>query len=541
MNTKPEGVGSKTTIYKRSAKTTPNTLHQLAFDHSLQPNIITLVSNGNIITANIAACELLGYAEEELVEQSRSIIFDIKESSFKKMLKQRTVEGQATALVKAVKKDGNILPCEITSAVFIDNGIEKAITTFVDISQSILKQKNIDAKKQKVVAADIIVAQTKSDVRLADNNEWIKYIAKTSYDVMWDWDIATGEIYVGDSIAEVLGYKVENNTLDLRNLRRCLLPGERSAVESRLFEVLASGSKSWKDTFGLKKQDGSVAITTCRASIVRDEDCKAIRMIGALQDISKLQDLEKKLDEQKDARQVSELPVDILWDWNILTNEACIGEGFQDLLGHTRHTNHNSQDWRNYLHADDKAATEIALQNAIESRDASWQHACRLTKADGSTASVFNRASIFRDDKDRAYRLVGIMRNLHPKKEDKSRNIGLLKDKKSKLIEDIKNVVLEVICYSHNKLTTNFSNYLSKILQYDYTYLANLFSEIEGMSIQQYIITQKIKCVKELIEINELTLTEIACKLQYSSVAHLSNQFKKITGLTPTQFKLNAK
>jgi PAS domain S-box-containing protein len=440
-----------------------------------------------------------------------------------------------------VKKDGSILPCQITSATFMDNGIEKAITTIVDLSQSILKQKNIDTKKENIVAANIIIAQTKSDVRLAENNEWIKYIAKNSYDVMWDWDIASGEIYVGDSIVEVFGYKVENNLVNFKDLRRCLFPEEKDIVEKKLHEVLASRSKSWKDSFTFKRQDGTAAFTTCRASIVRDENLKAIRMIGALQDISKLQELESKLEEQKDMGDALKDPLDVLWDWNLLTNDVCTGEGFEDLLGYTNQVNNgNINDWRDYLHPDDKVAAEKGLQQAIETSDTNWQHAHRLKKADGSTARVFNRASIFRDDSEKAYRVVGIMQDITPQKENRTQGAGLIEDKKRKLTGKIKNVVLELTHHSHEKLATNFSDYLSSVLKYDYTYLANLFSEVENMSIQQYVITQKIERVKELIETTDLTLTQIARKLQYSSVGHLSNQFKKVTGLTPTEFKLNS-
>jgi PAS domain S-box-containing protein len=111
--------------------------------------------------ANRAACKLLGYSSKELLTKSRSDIFDIKESGFKKMLKQRTAEGQSIALVTAIKKSGKTLPCEITSAVFMDEDrIEKAITTIRDRSQSILKQKNIDTKKEKIVADNIDQAKS---------------------------------------------------------------------------------------------------------------------------------------------------------------------------------------------------------------------------------------------------------------------------------------------------------------------------------------------------------------------------------------------
>jgi AraC-like DNA-binding protein len=115
--------------------------------------------------------------------------------------------------------------------------------------------------------------------------------------------------------------------------------------------------------------------------------------------------------------------------------------------------------------------------------------------------------------------------------------LELMEDKKSILIEKIKNIIIEMIHYSDEQPVTNFSTYLSGKLGYDYKYMSNLFSEVKGTTIEHYIIAHKIERAKELLIYNELTLTEIAWKLHYSSVAHLSNQFKKVTGLTPSFFK----
>jgi AraC-like DNA-binding protein len=115
--------------------------------------------------------------------------------------------------------------------------------------------------------------------------------------------------------------------------------------------------------------------------------------------------------------------------------------------------------------------------------------------------------------------------------------LELLDDNRSILIERIKNVITEMIHYSDEIPTQNYSDYISDKLSYDYTYLSNTFSEVKGITIQQFIILNKIERVKELLLYDELNLTEISYKLHYSSVAHLSNQFKKITGLTPSYFK----
>ncbi len=115
--------------------------------------------------------------------------------------------------------------------------------------------------------------------------------------------------------------------------------------------------------------------------------------------------------------------------------------------------------------------------------------------------------------------------------------LELMDDKKSVLIQKIKNVIIETVHYSEEPLTVNFSVYLTEKLNHDYTYLANLFSEVQGTTIEQFIIAHKIERVKELLVYNELNLTEIAYLMHYSGVAHLSTQFKKVTGLTPTHFK----
>ena len=115
--------------------------------------------------------------------------------------------------------------------------------------------------------------------------------------------------------------------------------------------------------------------------------------------------------------------------------------------------------------------------------------------------------------------------------------LELMDDKRAVLIEKIKKVIIEMVHYADERPKTNFSDYISQKLNHDYTYLSNLFSEVSGTTIEHYIIAHKIEKVKELILYDELNLTQISYKMNYSSVAHLSNQFKKVTGLTPSHFK----
>jgi AraC-like DNA-binding protein len=115
--------------------------------------------------------------------------------------------------------------------------------------------------------------------------------------------------------------------------------------------------------------------------------------------------------------------------------------------------------------------------------------------------------------------------------------LELMDDKKAILIERIKNTVIEMVHHSDEIIKINFSEYLSEKLSHNYTYMANLFSEVQGTTIEQFIISHKIERIKELIIYDELNITEIAWKMNYSSVAHLSSQFKKVTGLSPLHFK----
>jgi AraC-like DNA-binding protein len=137
---------------------------------------------------------------------------------------------------------------------------------------------------------------------------------------------------------------------------------------------------------------------------------------------------------------------------------------------------------------------------------------------------------------------VEIMEEISPEQRTeldtalKISGLELMDDKKAVLIEKIKNVIIDMIHFSDEMPTANYSTFISEKLHHDYTYLANLFSVVQGMTIQQFIISHKIERVKELLMYDELNLTEISYKMQYSSVAHLSNQFKKVTGLTPSHF-----
>lgn len=119
----------------------------------------------------------------------------------------------------------------------------------------------------------------------------------------------------------------------------------------------------------------------------------------------------------------------------------------------------------------------------------------------------------------------------------KKNGFELMDDKKSILVEKIKTSIIQLVHYTDEQIKVNLSDFLSEKLNHNYTYLSNLFSDIRGTTIEKFYLSHKIEKAKELLVYDELNLSEIASKLHYSSVAHLSNQFKKMTGLTPTHFK----
>jgi AraC-like DNA-binding protein len=138
---------------------------------------------------------------------------------------------------------------------------------------------------------------------------------------------------------------------------------------------------------------------------------------------------------------------------------------------------------------------------------------------------------------------VDIMENITTSQREQLGNtlqeagLELMEDKRAILLEKIKLAIIDIVHHREEDMKINFSHYLSEKLNYDYTHLANIFSEASGSTIEQYMIAQKVERIKELLTYDELNITEIAWKMNYSSVAHLSNQFKKATGLTPSHFK----
>ncbi|MES1221782.1 MAG: PAS domain-containing protein [Bacteroidota bacterium] len=242
-------------------------------------------------------------------------------------------------------------------------------------------------------------------------------------------------------------------------------------------------------------------------------------------------------------RFVTEVTNDCLWEWDLDAKELFWIDG-----GHKRVFGYNIQNalipqsfWESRLHPDDKTRILTRLNKIIAGNSSSvWEDEYRFQKADGNYIYVHDRGHIIYNEDKIASRMIGATQDISDRKL-----AGILlrsgmastDHKRSILVGKIKAVIIELIHYSEEPLAIKFSEFLSEKLNHDYTYLANVFSEAQGITIEKFFISHKIERVKELLMQNQHTLTEIAYQMHYSSVSHLSAQFKKVTGLTPSYFK----
>jgi PAS domain S-box-containing protein len=476
---------------KLVSQTTANTLKDQAFNNSLLPNLLSTIDPSKILMANPAACKLFGYSKKAIVSKSTFSLFEMDKSSFTDLLKQRNREGQLIINITAIKKSGRLFPCQLSSAVFTDtDGIKRAISSIVDLSKSTAAQKSIDVSKEKIVANDILFAKSKqrnidlkkekivaddiehakfkqkvidrrkekivavdiklalekSDSREKKNNEWIRNVGEISYDVMWDWNISSGEIYVGDSITEVFGYKAKNNRVQLKDFIRCLLPEEMKILEKRLMKIIHSGKNSWNDSYHFKRFDGSIASVSSRANIVRDENGKATHLIGALQDVSNLLKMENELKDQyainqkanegfllADEKRNDQMALkdrlliefrenfkfvfnsssDVLYDFDLQAGKIIISDNYESEFGYKiEKTMTPEKDWFSHVHQKDQKQIAEEYLAVLKTDQIEWIAQTRFLRSDHSIANVWIRGLILRDDHGKAYRIIGCMKDI---------------------------------------------------------------------------------------------------------------------------------
>ncbi|HUZ58974.1 MAG TPA: PAS domain S-box protein [Hanamia sp.] len=308
-------------------------LRQLGFDNSSLANIIFTLSSGNIIMVNKAVSKLLGYSEKLLLTKNKIDIFGITESNFKKLLKQQIVAEKPSIILTGLKKGGRPFPCEMNYAVFKDaKGIEYAIISISDKSQSILDQLNIDLKKQKIVSDNIILAkknqknidtrkkkivedniilaQTKSNEEKLDYEnigrkkvldeveEHFRIMFNLSSDVLFDSDLGTYKVMVNDAYEKEFGYKRKKNMMTSEDWLTHIHPDDKEEFMKEYQRVLKSKTINWKNGYRFLRRDGSVANVLISRIILRNPDGKAYRVIGSMHDISKQKALEESLERE---------------------------------------------------------------------------------------------------------------------------------------------------------------------------------------------------------------------------------------------------
>jgi two-component system sensor histidine kinase UhpB len=301
-----------------------------------------------------------------------------------------------------------------------------------------------------------------------------------------------------------------------------------------------------------------VASTVCRACIVRDDTGRATRLIGALQDITVLQALEKKLEDQVIIQKAqgekfllaAKLSFDVIWDWDLVTNEVFIGEGFEELFGYVIKENKGNMitDWANYMHPGDKKEIKKELYDSIKSTATEWQHAYRVTRADGSIAKVYARASIIRDKNGKAYRMIGAMQDLSRQKEleeELGHEIKLKEKQISEATEDAKEMersnigkelhdnINQLLGASRMYLEmakrggVNSPMYLSRSSEYTLTAIEEIRKLSKGLTTDTIKNLGLCIAIDNLaIDMSEVNAVNISCSLEGFNEKTVTDKFK---------------
>ena len=327
-----------------------------------------------------------------------------------------------------------------------------------NINLAISKQKDIDTKNEKIVADNIILALVKSDARLAANNdEHIKKFnlaAKLSYDGLWEWDLLTNEFLLGEGFEELFGYSSENVAGYIANWGNYLHPNDRAVVKKGLRDAIASTASKWQHAFRFVRAGGAVVNVFGRASIARQADGKAYRLIGVIHDLSRQKDLEEKLELQiaTNIRQSAEYrenyklvfnsSSDVLYDFDLRTNHVVVSDGFEKEFGYPTMPNMSPTElWANHIHPEDRQALTEDYARMIASTDMEWKYSCRFLKADNSIANILGSSIVLRNAAGKVYRLIGSMQDISKQTvlEEKLEKEILLKEKQiSDATEDAK-------------------------------------------------------------------------------------------------------
>jgi len=420
------------------------------------------------LQANKAACNLFGYSKNELSTKTISDIFEITGNNFKLLTKKAT-RSQSGLMLTAINKRGSSFSCEVRIALFKDKDAdENAVIAITDMSQSLLRQKNIDKKKEEIVENNILVELAKSS-RLHElihhleeqistgqrTNEACNTAFQLSFEGIWDWNLLTNECFLGEGFEELFGRDVRmNNGNVFTDWSNYLHTDDKVRVLKSLSDAIASSDSFWDLAYRFVKADGTIVHVLGKASILRDVEGIAIRLIGIINDLGRQQALDRKMEYeiiayeklkgeyQKSFKLIFDSSVDVLYDIDLIGNTVTFSPSFEEVFGY-KLTGHMTQfeDWLRHIHPEDREEVMEDYQNMLNSSATEWKSRYRFLRADNTVVTVLGVRSIMRDSSGLAYRLIGLMRDISERAvlEDRlEKEISANDDLKTEYLESFK-------------------------------------------------------------------------------------------------------
>ena len=272
-----------------------------------------------------------------------------------------------------------------------------------------------------VVSFNNITELKKIEDELKVSNERFSYASQATSDVIWDWDMGTNKISFGGNYIKIFGHQVENNTLLLSEWGSLMHPEDMERCSLNFINHLKDKTiDKWADEFRFLKSDGTYAYVNDKAVIIRNDEGKAIRLIGAMQDVTERKKLEDELKISNERfSYASQATSDAIWDWDLTTDKISVGSNFTDIFGHkVKHNVLLGSEWDNLVHQEDKKQCAINLNTALENKALEkWSDEFRFLKSDGTYAFVNDKAVIIRDYEGTAIRMIGALQDISKRKK----------------------------------------------------------------------------------------------------------------------------
>lgn len=475
-----------------------------------------------IIESNNAACEMLGLTKEQLVGNTS---FD--------------------TLWKAIHLDGSEFKTE-------DRPVPKAIASLKPVKNVVMGVHRPISMDMIWILVDAIpvfddlgmllyVICSFNDItelkitqdELKISNERFTYSSQATSDAIWDWNLINDEIFVAGSYQDLFGHKFKNNKCSAQECEYFIHEEDRLAYHATVDAAIDNiNTTKWADEYRYLKSDGTYAYVNDKAIIIRDENGKALRMVGAMQDITdkKLLEDELKISNER-FTYAGQATSDAIWDWNLTTNEIAVESSFTTLFGH--YVNENtflSSELESFIHPDDKEKCFFNLTNAIENNIMMhWSDEFRFLKSDGTYAYVNDKAVIIRDEEGEAVRMIGALQDVTNKKklEDELKQseaqfkgafenspVGMaLVDIEGKYFE-VNDRLCEIFGFSHQELIgltfqeITYEEDLAQDLEYkrqlDAGLIAHFSSEKRFLTKNKAIIWTHMSVAKEISTKNEI-------------------------------------